>query len=146
MAQIQRLLPLPIQTISQEGEKNMIHVVNKKSADLARYARYGAVADIMRGTALGNPFPLTKYTRSESLVLYRKWLWEQMQKPESKAYQAMLDLAEMAVIDNLCLVCCCKPLACHGDIVKAAIEWMIVDMPQPVYEEILDDARTPPIN
>jgi len=43
-------------------------------------------------------------------------------------------------------VCCCKPLACHGDIVKAAIEWMIVDMPQPVYEEILDDARTPPIN
>jgi hypothetical protein len=60
--------------------------------------------------------------RSTVIKKYRCWLWGQMQDPDSPASIALDKLANLE--GNLELACFCAPKACHGDIVKAAIEWL----------------------
>ncbi len=50
-----------------------------------------------------NPYPLSRYSREESLKLYEKWviknLWDHLDQLEGKT-----------------LGCWCKPESCHGDV------------------------------
>lgn len=76
----------------------------------------GAVS-IMRGSLFGNPFVIGKDgNRPEVIRKYRIWLWEKMQ--DKHFCDRILALEGY----NLC--CCCKPAACHGDVLKAAFNYL----------------------
>ena len=92
------------------------------------YKKYsGPGIKIMRGTALGNPFVIGRDgNRSEAIAKYKRWLWREWNAgspPVVYALEFIRDAAKSG--DNVHLICCCKPLPCHGDVVKAMVEWMI---------------------
>lgn len=76
----------------------------------------GAI-NIMRPHRFSNPYPITRQaTRSHVINLYARWLVGELKAGRISIY----DLAELKGKD---LVCCCKPLRCHGDILEAVAEW-----------------------
>ncbi len=79
--------------------------------------------NIMRGSVFGNPYKLQDgYSREESIRLYREWLRGQYRR-KTRVYDALLKLSErFALGENLVVVCCCTPKACHGDVLKDASE------------------------
>ena len=100
----------------------MIRVVNKKTWT-------GKGHYIGRPTALGNPFShlprshadIKVATRDESISRYRGWLLEQLDS-DNPASRMFLDLLrEYEETGELTLICWCKPLSCHGDILAEFI-------------------------
>ena len=81
--------------------------------------------NVMRPSPLGNPFIVGQHgERGECVELFRKWLWKQI-KEKQPIYYTLLPLVEKhKQNEDLVLVCCCKPRACHADVLKAAIEWL----------------------
>ena len=79
----------------------------------------------MRGTWLGNPFPLTKYTLEDSLSLYERYLtWRVNTDVVFQNY--LFNLGEKAIKEDVTLGCTCKPDAkCHVDILIKFISSMI---------------------
>lgn len=82
----------------------------------------------LAGSPLGNPFkvrPHGRYERNESVfVMYRRWLWREMQNRDGKVFKELLRLKRIAETRPLNLACWCAPEACHGDVVKKAIEFL----------------------
>jgi len=80
---------------------------------------------IMRGSRLGNPFRIgTDGSRTDVIRKYRSWLWAQICQ-ETPAYDMLCEiLAMLRSGHDVALVCCCKPLPCHGDIIANAVKWM----------------------
>jgi len=82
-----------------------------------------------KGSVLGNPFkirPWGPYHREESVrVHYRTWLWKEMQKRSGPVYLELIRLASIARTGPLNLACWCAPQTCHGEIVKAAISYLL---------------------
>ena len=77
----------------------------------------GAV-DVMRGTAFGNPFPITpERTREQAIEEFRAWLWERI-----KMDKMFADSVRALQGRDLC--CCCAPKACHGDVLERAAAWL----------------------
>jgi hypothetical protein len=75
-------------------------------------------------SVLGNPYTLDNYSREDSIHNYRYWLWEKLQDEQSPQYKEIKRLALLYKKgQEIRLVCFCKPFACHGDVVKAAVEW-----------------------
>jgi len=115
----------------------MITVRNFKDSRVGEYiGRANKYYNLAR-SPLANPFPLSKYTREQSIDAYRHWLWKQIQSG-NRAVLAELDRlsAIWHKTGELVLVCWCAPLACHGDVVKACLEWMAT---QPEYL-LMEDA------
>jgi hypothetical protein len=74
---------------------------------------------IGRGTPLGNPWQVNaEYTRERAIAQYEVWLNRQIQVEDPDVMRELNRLIDIAEIRPLKLVCSCKPLACHGDIVK----------------------------
>ena len=95
-----------------------IQVVNKKQFK-------GEGIYIGRPSVLGNPFAIGRDgDREEVIARYRAWLWDQV-KARNEVFAELLKIKAMAERGEVCLICWCKPLACHGDVVKACVEWMI---------------------
>lgn len=68
----------------------------------------GRLVVIGRPSKWGNPYKLTaSCTREEAIAKYREWL---MRQPEL--------LADIPKLRGRVLACWCKPLACHGDVLK----------------------------
>ena len=85
-------------------------------------AGYFAV-ELMRPSIFGNPFFLSDESqRDQCIERYRNYLWDEMQKPDSPVFQSLRRLASCA--NDMILTCCCKPKACHGDVVREAILWL----------------------
>ncbi len=86
------------------------------------------IFDIMQshGSVLGNPYYRSNGSRDERIARFRTWLWANI---ESKTPSVIRELSKIkqAVLsgENVYLMCCCKPAACHGDIIKSCIEWCI---------------------
>ena len=83
---------------------------------------------IDRRTVLGNPYPLPKYSREESISLYQDRLVEVMSSM-NQTPEILVIWNEMNRINalleghsKLVLMCWCKPLACHGDVIKKVLE------------------------
>jgi hypothetical protein len=67
---------------------------------------------IGRPSKWGNPFVIGKDgTREEVIIKYRKWL---LSNPEL--------LKQLPELNGKTLGCWCKPLACHGDVIKEVAE------------------------
>ena len=92
----------------------MIYVENAKF-----YKGPGFYID--RATPLGNLFPLD-LGREESIELYRAWLTSKLGDPGCPAYRYFNFLfMECQLRMDIHLICHCKPLACHGDVIKEFI-------------------------
>lgn len=92
----------------------MITVVNKRQYE-------GQGIYIGRPSILGNPFKVSEYGRGNCIEPYRQWLRQEWVKG-GKVRQELIRLAELSKREDLVLVCWCKPLACHGDVIKDAVE------------------------
>lgn len=67
---------------------------------------------IMRGTPWGNPFIIGVHgTREQVIARYREWVVKQ---------KHLMD--KLHELRGKRLGCCCKPLACHGDILVELCE------------------------
>ena len=95
-----------------------------------------------RPSILGNPYPLSSYSRAESIRLYRMWLaasflgWtKDSYSPRSGGYVQNLDndirneLKRLASLllrhGRLYLECFCAPKPCHGEVIAKAIFHLI---------------------
>mgnify|MGYP001597794161 CR=1 FL=1 len=86
--------------------------------------RYGSQGiNIGRPSILGNPFIIGRDgTRPEVKAKYKVWFYKQL-----GCNRALIEEIErlqyMYKVDKtLTLVCWCKPLECHGDIIKEYLE------------------------
>jgi hypothetical protein len=85
-------------------------------------------------SALENAFGIVSgNTRAEGIELFRHWLWRVMQTaikggalayPEEQAWLELRRVLRSAREGDVSLLCICKPLACHGDVIKSAVEWL----------------------
>ena len=96
----------------------MTTVVNKRSAE------YMAVEDkvyIGRGSPWGNMYEIGKHgDRDEVIDMYREWFHEKI-KTDPEFEKETLKLKDKA------LVCYCKPLRCHGEIIVQWLDWNSVN-------------------
>jgi hypothetical protein len=68
---------------------------------------------IMRPGRWGNPFHVRAgITREEAIKSYRKWLLS----------RSDLIAAARRELRGKVLGCCCKPLACHGDVIAEIVD------------------------
>lgn len=90
---------------------------------IGRQNRYPTIA----GSPLANPFIIGKDgDRSQVILLYRKWLWSQIQF-DSDAKQELLSICDrISKGESLSLTCWCYPLPCHGDIIIGCVKWMLI--------------------
>lgn len=80
---------------------------------------------IGRPRTLGNPFVLGRDgTRGQVIEKYRRWLWAKVKANDAAVILKLRELALAARGMNVRLMCHCKPQACHGDVIKACVEWM----------------------
>jgi hypothetical protein len=81
---------------------------------------------IGRPSPLGNPYRVgIDGDRQQVIRLYRRWLWDHIRSRDA-VYD---ELIRLAVLYNdsgsLTLSCFCHPLHCHGDVIAAAILWIM---------------------
>ena len=108
----------------------MIKVVNKKEfglkvIDFQKQKIHANWVYIGRGSALGNQFPITKKQNRKAVIqMYREWLWDKIKANDQRVISELRKLLALnKEFVNLYLVCSCKPLPCHGDVIKSCIEW-----------------------
>ena len=72
-----------------------------------------------RSSALGNPYPMPKYTRDECCDLHYDKLLEQVYyKPDGRIVRVMKSLYEQAKSGGLSLSCHCAPKRCHTENIR----------------------------
>jgi hypothetical protein len=77
--------------------------------------------------------------RSAAIAAYRGRLWERIQAGDPTVLEPLRRIAELARSGDVLLGCWCAPAPCHGEVVKAAGEWLMAgSAPQlhPVAETI----------
>jgi len=89
-----------------------------------------------RPNALGNPWREGVHgTRAIIIEKFRRWLFDivtlaqrgrqsEMTDEQRLAYARLLQLFEISQQRTLNLLCYCKPLPCHADVIKSCLEWM----------------------
>ena len=106
----------------------MIEVVNIRNAPPeAIYIGRANPAHSLAASPLANPYHLTADAdRGVVIAEYRQWLWRELRR--SVNTPAATELRRLHQVwrstGALYLACWCAPLACHGDVVKRAIEWL----------------------
>ena len=89
----------------------MCEVVNKYKSEYDVY--------IGRGSEWGNPFVIGKDgSRDQVIAKYRERLWQQIQS-------GAVSTEQLKALNGKRLGCFCKPQACHGDVIKSAVNWSI---------------------
>jgi hypothetical protein len=80
----------------------------------------------LEGSVLRNRFDEKKYGRDECIKMFRDWLWKEIKNGNKEVLDELRRIKDLVVKgEDVVLVCWCKPKACHGDVVKSCIEWMI---------------------
>lgn len=109
----------------------MIYVLNKRGFD---WAGHPNTVMIGRPTAFGNPFFIGHggRTRAEVVHQYKLFLWNALDRKDGRLYKSFVGLTTLARDlhqrgEDLHLICYCAPEACHGDVLKAALEYYIKD-------------------
>jgi hypothetical protein len=97
-----------------------IHVVNRRTFR-------GEGVYVGRPGVLGNPFEMkSEEDREKVIAEYRIWLWERI-KERGKVFAELVRLKKLAEQGDVYPICWCKPKACHGDVIKSCVEWMIAE-------------------
>lgn len=93
-----------------------VRVVNLRNAS---YDVYIGRAGRGQSSSWGNPFVIGQHgTRAQVIELFKQQLWQRIKSGQ-------ISLEELAALDGKTLGCFCKPAACHGDVIAAAVEWAI---------------------
>lgn len=137
-----------------------IHVLNKRTFNPITQQPWIDQARIIyvgRPTILGNPYYHEKAlaswsvngyhiltekvpTREDAVEKYRHWLhmhremWRTIPDAcETQVWREVLriaDLIKKEPQENWGLECWCAPEACHADVIKKAVEWVMAGMPK----------------
>ncbi|MBP0008066.1 DUF4326 domain-containing protein [Roseofilum sp. Belize Diploria] len=103
------------------GKTSGFHGANKIyiGRNNPKYRLYG-------GNQLANPYKIGKDgTREECIAKYKEWLWQCIKAENQIILKTLEMIKQRAETEDIELVCWCKPLACHGDILKSCLEWMM---------------------
>lgn len=86
---------------------------------------------LLAESVLANPFVVGVHgNRTEVIMKYKRWLWIEFWE-KGEVYEEVLRIARLVLEGRkIKLACWCKPQACHGDIVKALVEWLIKEKPE----------------
>lgn len=102
-----------------------VTVINKYNVDITKLTGVsGIVIGIMftHSSPLGNPYYKEK-DRSRSLALFTEYFNKEIVIPDSAVkLEADRIFDILTRTKRLYLVCCCKPLPCHGDIIKKSLD------------------------
>jgi len=86
------------------------------------------------GSPLANPYPITNTQHRGAVVTkYRAWLWRRVTGRDQKVLLELGRLLRLALRpEGVTLLCWCHAVgeivpACHGDVIKAALEWLAED-------------------
>lgn len=106
-------------------ETSVVNVkdVSLESTDVVYIGRAGNG----RAGPFGNPHPIgkcytcnTSHDREGSIRAYKRYFWQRVN--EDREF-----LAEVLKLQGKKLACFCTPKACHGDIIKAFLDWVTTD-------------------
>lgn len=83
------------------------------------------VVNVMRPNVLGNPFRISPTAPREKVIaIFREWLQGRAER-DAVIKAELHRLADIhAAGGTVGLVCCCSPLPCHADVIKAKIQSM----------------------
>jgi hypothetical protein len=101
----------------------MISVVNVKSTPRG-FEYIGRAMPDRYASALGNPFRAKTYGLDNALLRYKRFLWNSFNTAGSSEREEVLRLLELSRKGDLVLGCWCKPKPCHGDTIKALLEYL----------------------
>ena len=65
-------------------------------------------------------------TREKAISEYKKYFLKKVKK-KGKFRDEVIRIFKLAKEKNIYLMCCCKPMFCHGDIIKAFLLEMLGD-------------------
>lgn len=125
----------------------MIRVIHIKDADFSdpTHVYVGRKNGKLKESPLANPFTLHNETnRGKVIDEYKDWLFDALQaeSPQLKELRRLIGIHNEN--DVLNIVCYCAPRACHGDIIKLAIESeMYDDYEEELLVETYEHQRTP---
>lgn len=98
-----------------------IRVINKS----AKTNTKGTRINVMRGTVLGNRFTVNKYSRVGAIECFRQNLMVSKLRDGTK-WRLIMEIAERVRNGETILIeCCCKPKACHGEVIKSAVQSLL---------------------
>lgn len=104
----------------------------------------GRAAPGRDGSPLANPYHINSTSSREQVIAwYKRWLWLQMKASDQAVVDELLRLLLLAYREEgLTLVCWCRCVgqvspACHGDVIKAALEYLDSLM----QDQVVKDAR-----
>lgn len=83
------------------------------------------IVNIMRPNVLSNPVRLyDEKDRERVIKAFKQILWKDMQRggPMKQELDHLRNCEKQGI--EVILLCCCKPLPCHGDVIIDAINWM----------------------
>lgn len=111
---------------------DLIKVVKYRRRDnKLNYIYIGRKFGDLEGSILKNKFKIGRDgNREEVIVKYKRWLWMEMKKgikgEKNEVWEYLKYLSKLVKEGKeIELACWCKPRACHGDVVKLALKWMI---------------------
>jgi adenine-specific DNA-methyltransferase len=126
--------------MSRNGYKGRLETPELENLQVInRYTFTGAKDNsylyIGRGTPLGNNWThVTGHTqaqfvvgsRQEAIDNYRHWLWNEIKSGKGQAFDALKAIQDRVTQgEKVNLACSCKPEACHGDVIKGAVEYLV---------------------
>ena len=107
----------------------MITVINIKANSLPDgwiYIGHANPKLKLAQSPLVNPWTLDKEAdRPIVMEKYKRHLWGEIKRYDSEARLELFRLVRLARKGELYIGCYSAPKACHGDIIKAAIEWVL---------------------
>ena len=109
-----------------EETGELIRVVNLKAIAGQQLPNL-IVAMQSKGHPLGNPYYReAKRDRAGCIRKFKSWLWQQYQEGGEvrREIDAIADLVMQG--EQVNLACCCKPLDCHCDEIKALLEKVVI--------------------
>jgi uncharacterized protein DUF4326 len=75
----------------------------------------------LAGSVLGNR--CGGRTREERIANFRRDLWGKMKRRE-KEYWELKRIAELALHEDIILICWCAPKPCHAEVIRDAVEFL----------------------
>jgi len=80
-----------------------------------------------RPSSLGNPFIMkSEADRSKVIAKYKIWLWKEICSGNPYVTRGLQDILWTVYSgEDVRLVCYCNPKACHADVIKACVEWLL---------------------
>lgn len=80
----------------------------------------------LNASPLANPYKVGRDgDRQEVIAKYRRYLWEHIKAGTPAIKDKLERIKKVSLEGDIELVCWCSPQACHGDVIKACVEWML---------------------